>query len=294
MTVTTGTAGFGPLVDVTWLQEHLTEPATVIFDTRFVLTEPDTGRKQYLEGHIPGAIYLDLKGDLSSPPGQGGGRHPLPDPEVLAGKLRRAGVSYDSNIVVYDSGTGQYAARAWWVLEFLGLDRVAVLDGGYTAWVQAGGPVATGSEDMDTQRTPGNFQPHPRTERVRDRDAIRAWVERRPAGSYLVDARAPERYRGEVEPYDPIAGHIPGAINMDHNQFIGPDGRWRSPAELAQIFERLSQAEEITVYCGSGVSACANLFAMRLAGLNNTYLYPGSWSDWCQQPNPPVATGDES
>lgn len=287
--------GFGPLVEAQWLLDNLTAPDLVVFDTRFVLTEPEAGRRQYLEGHIPGALYLDLKRDLSSPPGQGGGRHPLPDPEVLAGKLRQAGVSSNTRVVFYDGGMGQYAARAWWLLEeFMGHRQVAVLNGGFPAWERIGGPVSSGTADEEAPRQPGNFQARVIPGKTRDRQAILSWIENRPSSSFLVDARSPERYRGEVEPLDPIAGHIPGAINIDYTRFIGEDGRWRSPQELAAILAPLQEAREVTVYCGSGVSACANLFAMRLAGMENIYLYPGSWSDWCSQPNPPVATGDEN
>ncbi|HEY8449695.1 MAG TPA: sulfurtransferase [Bacillota bacterium] len=288
-----GASPFGPLVDVDWLRRQAPADDLVIFDARAHLTDPEEGRRLYLEAHIPGALHLDLKKDLSAPPGQGGGRHPLPDPQILAAKLGRLGVDQNSRIVVYDDGSGHYAARAWWVLEYLGLDRVAVLDGGFAAWLAAGGPTSSGSADEERalSRPPRTWQPQPRRERVRDREAIRRWLDQRPADVYLVDARAPERYRGEQEPIDPVAGHIPGAVNLPHRDLLGPDGRWLGPHELRRRLGPLRDAREVIVYCGSGVSACANLLAMRLAGLDNGVLYPGSWSDWCSDPDAPVERG---
>lgn len=283
----------GPLVDAHWLQAHLTDQDLVLFDCRFTLSDPGAGRSGYLEGHIPGALFLDLEQDLSAPVAEHGGRHPLPDPDALAAKLGRCGVDRNSTVIVYDLGTDGMAPHAWWLLSYLGLPRVAVLDGGLPAWQAMGGSMATGTSDEEKPRRPKLFHPSPRTDWTRTVDQVRQLVENRPPGVVLVDSRAPERYRGEVEPLDPVAGHIPGAVNFFWAEVLEPDGRWKNPQELAARFQSLQGAREVVVYCGSGVSACANLLAMKLAGIENARLYPGSWSDWCSYPELPVATGEE-
>ncbi|BAS26487.1 sulfurtransferase [Limnochorda pilosa] len=285
--------GFGPLVDAARLRAHLLDDDLVLFDCRFTLGEPDAGRKQYLAGHVPSALFLDLERDLAAPVGRHGGRHPLPNPQTLAEKLGRCGVDERSTVVVYDDGSGSMAPHAWWLLGYLGLERVAVLDGGFPAWIDAGGALSGGTTDEEAaaSRPPRRFTPHPRREWIRTIEDVRRVVEQRPTGVMLVDSRAPERYRGEEEPLDPSAGHIPGAVNLYWAESVGPDGRWKRPEDLAHRFRSLKGAREVVVYCGSGVTACANLLAMRLAGLRNTRLYPGSWSDWCSYPELPVATG---
>lgn len=285
---------FGPLVDVDWLRANLGRSDVRVFDVRFALADPDQGRRDYLEGHIPGALFLDVERDLSGPVGRHGGRHPLPDPDELAAKLRRAGLNNGDTAIVYDDGSGMSAPRAWWLLGYLGLERVAVLDGGFAAWVRRGLPATpgTGDEEAAAGAPEGDFRPRLQQGWIRDTGEVRAIVDGTAAGGrrvVLVDSRAPERYRGEVEPLDPVAGHIPGAVNYDWSQNVGPDGRWLDREALRRRFAGLEDAGEIVVYCGSGVTACANLLAMRLAGLENARLYPGSWSDWCSYPEHPVA-----
>lgn len=282
---------FGPLVTVPWLQAHLEDPELVLFDCRFTLADPEAGRRQYLEGHLPGALFLDLERDLSGPAGAQGGRHPLPDPAVLAAKLGRWGVDQDATVVVYDHGTDGMAPRAWWLLGYLGLARVAVLDGGLPAWLAAGGRLSAGTADEERPRPKRTFTPKLRHDWIRTAAEVRRLVADQPGGVVLVDSRAPERYRGDVEPLDPVAGHIPGAVNAYWAQVLTSDGRWKSPEELARHFQGLADAQEVVVYCGSGVSACVNLLAMHLAGLKQARLYPGSWSDWCTRPGFPLATG---
>lgn len=284
-----------PLVGADWLLaalaqrnprlEHPTDPDLRIVDVRFSLADPLAGYMAYREGHIPGAVYLNLETDLSAPlqPDRKGGRHPLPTPEAFARTLSQAGIGNEHWVVVYDDN-GMVAPRLWWMLRWLGHDAVAVLDGGFKAYVEAGGRLEAGVSPYP----PATFTPHPRPEMVLDA----ASVANRPAGTILIDSRAPERYRGEVEPLDPVAGHIPGAINRDWTDSLGPDGRFK-PAEVQR--ERFAGAEgkDLIVYCGSGVSATANLLALEVAGIKNAKLYAGSWSDWVSDPRRPVVKGGQ-
>ena len=227
-------------------------------DCRYELGKPWRGRELYLEGHIPGAAYLDLDADLSSPPSATGGRHPLPTADGFARAASRAGIGPGVFVVAYDQGTTGGGARLWWLLRHFGHEDAAVLDGGIGAWL---GPLAAGEEEIE----PAAFTPRPRSD-----DAVEAEELLGRLGDpslVLVDARAPERYRGEVEPIDPVAGHIPGARNWHH-------------AEARTIPRDILEAPEIVVYCGSGVTACVDLLALARAGRPDAKLYPGSWSDW--------------
>ncbi len=276
------------LVTADELHRMLSAGEVVVFDCRFVLTDPDAGRRRYEQGHIPGAVYLDLERDLSGPVTPTSGRHPLPDPRDLARKLGDSGVGEGTSVVVYDGGEGM-APRAWWLIRYLGHDDVRVLDGGLDSWVRAGYELSA-EEPAPPPRT---FTPRVRADWVVDVSE----VERAVAGEndlLLIDARAAERYRGEVEPLHPKAGHIPGARNAPWEEGVDHDGRWRSPEEQRARFEPLLEGgAQVVSYCGSGVTACANLFALELAGIRNAKLYPGSWSQWCSDDSRPVATGDE-
>lgn len=275
-----------PLVSAQWLHDRLNDERLRIVDCRFSLQDPLAGRQAYVAGHIPGALFLDLEQDLSAPvrPDRRGGRHPLPTPEALAETLGRAGIGNQHFVVAYDDppAGGMYAPHLWWLLKWLGHDQVAVLDGGIRAWQEAGYEVSTSA----VEHAPTTFRPHPRPEMVVDAD----FVAHRPPGTVLIDSRAPERYRGEVEPIDPVAGHIPGAINRSWMDSLEASGRFK-PAEAQQKrFEGLEG--EIIAYCGSGVSATANVLALELIG-KPARLYAGSWSDWVSDPSRPVATGEE-
>ena len=262
--------------------------APVLLDVRYRLGGPN-GRPDYLAGHLPGAVFIDLDADLAAPPGDGG-RHPLPDPAVLERALRAAGVREDRPVVVYDE-SGMAAPRAWWLLRWAGHDQVAVLDGGYAAWTAAGLPVATGEETPE----PGDFTVRPGGMPVLDAEEAAAL----PGTGVLLDARAPERYRGETEPLDPRAGHIPGALNAPFAANTDDQGRWRSPSELADRFAALgvTGGQPIGAYCGSGVTAASVVLALEVAGITSpdapAALYAGSWSHWCVDPERPVATGAE-
>jgi thiosulfate/3-mercaptopyruvate sulfurtransferase len=261
---------FGPIVGVDWLRAELGQPDLHVVDCRWKLGEPGAGRAAYLEGHIPGAAFLDLDTELTDPPGERG-RHPLPQAERFAAAARSAGISNNSRVVAYDEAGEGGAARLWWLLRHFGHDAAAVLDGGMAAWRQAGGELVPGEK----RPTPGDF-------RAAEREGDTASAEEIEAEPLtLVDGRAPERYSGRSEPIDPVAGHIPGATNVPFAE-LAPAGRYLSPAVLRQRLEQAgaSDGREFVAYCGSGVTACTLVLAAELAGLP-ARLYPGSWSEWC-------------
>jgi len=272
------------LVDVPWLSRHLDDPSVVIVDCRFELAKPEAGRAAYGEAHVPGAAYLDLERDLSGPAQVHGGRHPLPDRDAFCRTLGALGIDGTVTVVAYDAPMAGVtpAARLWWMLRYLGHDPVYVLDGGWPAWVAARERVSREAP----RRGPRRFVPHPRPELAVDVEGVRRIVAE--GGARLVDSRAPERYRGDVEPLDPVAGHVPGAVNLPWNGILDPQGRLKPRAALAERFGGTGGGAAV-VYCGSGVTACVNLLAMDEAGLAGARLYLGSWSDWCSYPENPVA-----
>lgn len=276
-----------PLIDASRLATRLAgqDPPTLL-DIRWSLARPD-GRDEYLAGHLPGARYVDLERDLSGRKDPPRGRHPLPDAADLQASLRRAGVRQDHPVVVYDDAGGQSAARAWWLLRWAGHQSVQVLDGGLGAWVAAGGRLEEGTPPPGPE---GDVEVRPGTLPAVDTAEV---VDRAP-GRTLIDCRAEERFRGEHEPVDPVAGHIPGAINLPNAGNLDPDGRFRSPEALRARFVEAGLGDEAgqppIVYCGSGVSAAHELLAMEVAGLAGV-LYPPSWSGWVSDPSRPVATG---
>ncbi|MBM9507248.1 sulfurtransferase [Actinacidiphila acididurans] len=269
-----------PIISAAELAE--TTGRTVLLDVRYRLGGPP-GHPEYAKGHIPGARYVDLDAELAGPPGAGG-RHPLPDPEQFGAAMRRAGVSADSDVVVYDDWNGWGPARAWWLLRWAGHERVRVLDGGLAAWRAAGLPLTTDEPAPGK----GDFVPRPGSLPVLDADAAADLART----GLLLDARAPERYRGDIEPIDPVAGHIPGAVNAPTTENVTPDGHFLPAADLTRRFAALgaTTAPHVGVYCGSGVSAAHELLALTLAGIPAT-LYPGSWSEWTTNPSRPVAKG---
>ena len=274
------------LIDPSDLATMLDDPQLRIVDTRFDLKAADAGRKAYASGHLPGAVYFDLDEDLSVPPGPATGRHPLPDMTVFADKLSARGIGNEHLVVVYDDADALFAGRLWWMLRYAGHDRVKVLDGGLEAWRRMGGDVTT--EVPSYPRT--TFGLHLQDEMLADM----AYVSRHIGDPdvLLVDARAAERYRGEIEPLDPTPGHIPGAVNRPFAENL-EDGRFLSPPLLRERFAVAEEVEEVVVYCGSGVSAAHDVLAMEEAGLPLPRLYVGSWSEWCRDPAAPVATGAE-
>jgi thiosulfate/3-mercaptopyruvate sulfurtransferase len=263
-----------PVVSASWLYEHLEDPQVVIADCRFSLTDAALGRQQYQTSHIPGAYYLDLNQDLSSPVKQHGGRHPLPNPTDFATKLSNMGINSQTLVVAYDDSRYAFAARLWWLLRYLGHNQVAVLDGGFKGWLSCGYPV---TEAMPN-RAPAKFAPQLQ-QQVVDREAIIARKDRPQVA--LIDSRESDRFDGKREPIDRIAGHIPGAVNYPWHEVSDDQGYLISEALQRQRWEKLNLAQEILVYCGSGVTACVNLLSLEIAGIHTGKLYPGSWSDWC-------------
>lgn len=271
-------------VGVEQLAEHLHDPGWVVCDCRFELSDPAAGERAYAQGHIPGAYYAHLDRDLSCPPDSGSGRHPLPDPDILAARLRSFGISSETQVVVYDQSAGMIAARCWWLLRWLGHEAVAVLDGGWAAWSAARLSVTSQSP----QPRSGTLAPRPRREDWVSTAQLQQLLA--DEAVLLLDARSAERFRGEQEPIDPIAGHIPGARNHPCQSNVDSSGKVRSPAQLRAAFEAQGAAAAACVHmCGSGVTACHNLLAMEHAGLGGSRLYVGSWSEWIRDPKRPVA-----
>ena len=260
-----------------------------VFDVRFDLARPEAGEAAWREGHLPGAHHLHLDRDLSAKdgvPALCGGRHPLPTREVFAATAARLGLTPDTPVVLVDAQGGMFAARAWWMLRWIGARDVRVLDGGLAAWRAAGGALEPGEVAPATPGPAWPLGPEPEGLRL-TADALAAQLGR----VALLDARAPERYRGDVEPLDPVAGHIPGALNRPFSANLGPDGRFLPPEALRAAFQGLAGARPVVHQCGSGVTACHNLLAMAVAGLPGGALYAGSWSEWCRDPARPVAQG---
>ncbi len=279
------------LISPQQLAERQKAGGVVILDCRFALEDPDYGRCSYAEGHIEGAQYADLERHLSGPVTKGvTGRHPLPAADTLVQQLRAWGISTDTDIVLYDDGPGAYAARAWWLLAWLGKrDGVFILDGGLKAWHSAGFPLSLDAPLVE----PGSFAGTPDNRLLLDAEHLQKRLGQ--PGLTLIDARAQPRFRGEVEPIDPIAGHIPGAQCAAFNENLGADGRFLPPEQLKQRFAAQLQGrspDELVAYCGSGVTACHNLFALSLAGYPLGKLYAGSWSEWITDPARAIATGD--
>jgi thiosulfate/3-mercaptopyruvate sulfurtransferase len=280
---------FFTLISVTDLAAHLDDASWVLCDCRHDLADTGAGRRAYAESHIPGARFVHLDADLSAPKTGKNGRHPLPDPEKFARRLGELGIDGAKQVVAYDASGGPYAARLWWMLRWLGHDAVAVLDGGWNGWVKAGNPVTAQLPEFAKTR----FTARPRPDLARDAKSIAAGIGK-PA-PILIDARAPNRFRGENETLDPVAGHIPGAANRFFQSNLDASGSFKPPSALRQEFEAVTGAKaptDVVHYCGSGVTACHNLLAMEIAGLSGSRLYPGSWSEWCSDTSRPVATGE--
>lgn len=283
-------ARYKNLVSAQVLTSHCDDPDWVILDCRFDFSDPTAGRRAFDSGHIPGAAYADLERDLSAPPGSSCGRHPLPEPDAIAQRFSRWGLNSDSQLVFYDANDASVAARGWWLARWLGHKHVAVLDGGMAAWQRAGLPLTT----QRLQRDRGNFAANLRPNQVVDTAHLEDLLH---GGALLLDARAAERFMGEVEPLDKRAGHIPGAHNHPYTANVDRRGHFLPAAELRLCYEAACcdhRPEELIVMCGSGVTACHNLLAMEIAGFSGARLYAGSWSAWSADQTHPVATGPDS
>jgi thiosulfate/3-mercaptopyruvate sulfurtransferase len=277
------------LVSPAELAARIDEPEILVVDCRFDLAHPQAGFQAYSEGHLPGAVYADLEADLSAEPGPLDGRHPLPDPDELARKLGGWGIGDGTQVVAYDDAGGAWAGRLWWLLRWLGHERVAVLDGGVPAWIAEGYALSR----EEAARSPRSFTPRPDPTMMIDVATLAQELER--GVCRLVDVRAAARFRGEQEPIDPVAGHVPGAVNRPFAENLDPSGRFLPAAQLAGALQELCAGlapERVVAMCGSGVTACHLLLAMAHAGLPVGRLYPGSWSEWIRDPRRSVAVGE--
>ena len=280
------------IISTSELAKHIDQPDWALIDCRFTLAEPERGRGDYLQAHIPGAVYAHLNEHLSAPVVPGvTGRHPLPDAETVAERFSTWGIDSDAQVVAYDDAGGAYAARLWWMLRWLGHEAAAVLDGGWPAWTGAGLPVRGGAET----RLRRNFSANPRFGLLADSTEVELC--RSDAQWKVLDSRTAERYRGENETIDPIAGHIPGAVSAPYPDNLDPTAHFRSKEELHRRFEDLFgavPASQAIFYCGSGVTAAHNILAAVHAGFEMPRLYVGSWSEWIIDPQRPVAVGEDT
>ena len=274
---------FTTLINYDSLFDGHDKPDWVIFDTRYDLTDKNAGKEAYLQGHIPGAIYVDLHDDLSRPPATNRGRHPLPTTDTMNALFSELGIHSDTQVIVYDNVFGSFAARLWWMLRHMQHEKVAVLNGGWQFWVDAGGPISSTCE----ARPGSEFNNSASEQDVIDIEQVQKF-------NLIIDSRDPARYRGEFEPIDKAAGHIPGAINRFWKDNLSDNGCFKEKRSLKQEFEGMLgsvPSEDAVFYCGSGVTACHNLLAAVHAGLKLPKLYAGSWSEWSSTPGKPVATG---
>lgn len=272
------------LVDVATLQAHVDDPKWLVVDVRHQLSDTGYGERAYADSHLPGAVFLHCDRDLSGPMSGSNGRHPLPDHEKLAKRFGEMGIGSTTQVVVYDDAQGMIAGRLWWLLRWLGHDAVALLDGGLQAWQAAGGPMT----DVRPTLEPRVFVARPQGLMV-DAGYVLERIET--PHMHLVDARGPDRFRGENETIDPVGGHIPGAVNRFFKDNLLPDGRFKPAAQLRAEWLAIlagSPPDQVVHQCGSGVSACLNILAMEIAGLPGSRLYAGSWSEWCADPRRPV------
>ena len=279
-------AGWNTLVQAETMAIALGRPDLAIVDCRFTLMNPIAGESAYLTGHIPGAVYAHLERDLSDMSQHGAGRHPWPQADAFVAKLGAWGITPQHQVIAYDDGDGAHAARFWFLLRMLGHEKVAVLDGGWARWTALGLPVDSQVPKPGSARYTGDFD----RSRLLDADQVR---ERMAQGEMLIDARSAERFRGENEMIDRIAGHVPGAVNRPFAQNL-VDGHFKAPMQLADEFRALlgnKTPEQAMVMCGSGVTACHHLLAMERAGLRGARLFTGSWSGWISDPSRPIATG---
>ncbi|WP_066174016.1 sulfurtransferase [Bacillus marinisedimentorum] len=271
------------IVPAEWLYQHLHDSQVIAVDCRFDLGDPSKGERDFKEGHIPGAVYFDLEKDLSGPAAKHGGRHPLPDIEQFSDKLGEAGIGNDTLVVAYDDQGSAMASRLWWLLRYMGHNRVKVLDGGFAAWKEAGFAVETD----EAKHPPQRFVPAVKSELTADMEEVKSRLHG--TGTVIIDSREPERYAGRTEPIDPVAGHIPGAVNHFWKNLLRDDNTWRQASVIERQFGQVDREKEIIVHCGSGVTACPNILALSESGYTNVKLYPGSWSDWCSYEDNPIA-----
>ncbi|NOU92029.1 sulfurtransferase [Paenibacillus sp. LMG 31456] len=281
------------IVSVEWVKSRLESGERIaITDVRFSPKDVHYGHHAYAEGHLPGAVFIDFKADLTDPAGEHGGRSPLPSPDRLGDLFGRFGIDRSTDVIVYEDSNGPAASRLWWVLNYLGHDNVYVLDGGYSAWAAAGLPISQELPEPERRA----FDPAPRPELIVGVDEVRLTLDGSGSGGTrktLIDSRDANQYLGLEAPFDPVAGHIPGAVNFFWKDGLQEDGLWKSPEQLRERFASLASSDEIIVYCGSGISATPNVLALKEAGFTNVKLYAGSWSDWISYEENPIVVGEE-
>jgi thiosulfate/3-mercaptopyruvate sulfurtransferase len=273
------------LIETSALAADLDDPSLAVVDCRFDLKDTSAGGRAYETAHIPGAVYADVDRDLSAPKTGTNGRHPLPEVDIFVATLGRLGIDAGTQVVVYDQDSGGFASRLWWMLRWLGHDGVALLDGGFAKWSGEGRPTKSGVESRPRRV----FGPHVQPQMMANAADVEGIVGK--SDWRLIDARAPERFRGDIEPIDKVAGHIPGAVNVPFLENLDANGTFKSPADLAERFRNASGStptDHLVVYCGSGVTACQNLLALEHAGMHGAKLYPGSWSEWSSDPSRPM------
>jgi thiosulfate/3-mercaptopyruvate sulfurtransferase len=279
------------IISTETLASHLADPSWLIADCRYNLTDEQWGHPQYVACHIPGAVFVNLAHDLAGERTGTNGRHPLPSPEVMAGTFGRLGISTGTQVVAYDQDAGPYASRLWWMLRYLGHDAVAVLDGGWAKWIREGRPVHSGEE----ARAPARFTPRLRKEmRITVDEAAKRVGD---PGVLFIDARSPERFEGRPDPLDNVSGHVPGARNRFYKNNLEDAGTLRPADALRADFERVlgdRSADQVVMYCGSGITACQNLLAMEHAGFRGMKLFAGSWSEWEADPTRPIEKSSNS
>ncbi len=278
---------FHTVVDARTLAAHLDDPEWVVIDCRHALGDFSLGRRQYDAGHVRGAYFADVENDLAGSKTGKNGRHPLPTPQTFASFLQRCGVSDATQIVAYDAGGDMFAARLWLLARWIGHDAVAILDGGLRAWEEAGERLTA---ELPSERAPGKLEVRLRPDLMVDTAFVAERLD--DPSIHIVDARAADRFAGENETVDPVAGHIPGAHNRPFKENFGDDLRLRAPDELRSRFHSIGNPQTVVHHCGSGVSAAANLLAMEHAGLRGSRVYAGSWSEWIADPQRPIATGE--
>ncbi|UTR10531.1 sulfurtransferase [Evansella sp. LMS18] len=271
-----------------WLKENLGDPDIVIADCRFQLGEPEKGYNKYKEGHIPGAVYFDLEKELSAPISTHGGRHPLPETEQMAALFSKKGIDHTKQVIIYDDQGGAMASRLWWMLKYTGHNNAAILEEGFSAWREKGYPVTPEIPEPEITQ----YIPELNSGMLASAEDVKDSLHRNDV--LLIDSRAEQRFTGETEPIDPVAGHIPGAVNEDWQNRLNENGKWKPAEEQAKELSKYNtDKNDVIVYCGSGVTACANVLAMEEAGIKPK-LYAGSWSDWITYKDAPVETGHKN
>lgn len=276
------------IVDQNWLVEHLSDPDLIIADCRFNLSNPEEGQQQYDQDHIPGAVYFHLNSDLSAPVKRHGGRHPFPDIAKMSALFGQKGIDHEKKVVAYDSQGGAMASRLWFLLKYLGHDNVYILDQGYPSWKEQGYPISSERPNLK----PVTFIPRVRREMLCTMDEVKRKLT--DSSTIIIDSRSHDRFRGENETIDPVGGHIPGARNEFWMESLQPNGSWKTKQQQEERLRDYLQIpdREFILYCGSGVTACANYLAFDEVGLKPK-LYAGSWSDWISYEDNPVSTGEE-